>query len=154
MTKDRENQMKSIILNKKTLVIALAVIAVTFTLSASAFMDDNRSAKGYERNQALSGANDCGEGELAFNVLCQNEASQVQGDENAVGLAGTQEGGTVEQPYENLVDEVTVQTVIDDQGSQIADMRASSAMESRGAPTHTAAESQIAMPTPGAEIWK
>jgi hypothetical protein len=146
MTKDRENKIKSIILNRKALVVALAVIAVTFTISASAFMDDNRSAKGYEKNQALSGVNDCGEGELPFNVLCQNEASQVQGDENAVGLSGTQVGGTVEEPYENLVDKATIQTVIDGQGSEIADIRASSAMESRGAPT--AAEMPIAMPTP------
>ena len=143
MTKDQENRMKSIILNKKTLVVALAVIAVTFTISASAFMDDNRSAKGYEKNQASSGVNECGDGELAFNVLCQNLDSQVQGDENAVGLAGAQEGGSV-QPYENLVDKTTVQTVIDDQGSQIADTRASAAMDSRGA----AAEIPMPMPTP------
>lgn len=143
--------MRSILLNKKILVIAVALVAVTFTTSAGAFMDENKSAKGYEKTQATSGANECGEGELAFNILCQNQASQVQGDENAVGLAGTQEGGTVE-PYENLVEETTVTK---DEGSQIADTQASSAMESRVGPTQTAGEiSGFVMPIPDVGDWE
>ena len=82
----------------------VVIVVANITASASVFIDDNRSAKGYEKYQTMSAAYECGEGELAFYVLCQNQASGVQGDENAVGLAGTQEGGTVE-PYENPVDE-------------------------------------------------
>lgn len=151
MTKAIEDNMRSILLNKKILVIAVALIAVTFTTSAGAFMDDNKSAKGYEKTQATSGANECGEGELAFNVLCQNQASQVQGDENAVGLAGTQEGGTVE-PYENLVDETTVP---DDKGSQIVDTQEAPTMEGSVGPTQTAGEiSGFVMPIPDVGDWK
>jgi hypothetical protein len=44
----------------------------------------------YHKNQALSQANACGNGELPLNVACQNIASQIQGDENAVSLAADQ----------------------------------------------------------------
>ena len=47
----------------------------------------------YEKNQALSQANACGNGELPLNVLCSNSASQIQGDENAVSTASFQQGG-------------------------------------------------------------
>jgi hypothetical protein len=107
MSQDRKSGYKSVLTNKKALIIAAAAIAMTFTLTASAFIDDNTSAKKYEKNQALSGANACGNEELPLNVLCNNEASEIQGDENAVGMTSFQEGGTVEEPYENLVDEVS-----------------------------------------------
>ena len=48
--------------------------------------------KSYEKNQALSQANACGNGKLPYNVFCDNQASQVQGDENEV-LAGSQSAG-------------------------------------------------------------
>jgi hypothetical protein len=46
--------------------------------------------KKYEKNQAISQANACGNGELPLNIGCQNIASQVQGDENAVAQAAEQ----------------------------------------------------------------
>jgi hypothetical protein len=46
--------------------------------------------KGYEKNQATSQANACGNGELPLNVGCQNVGSQVQGDENAVAIGAAQ----------------------------------------------------------------
>ena len=85
---------------------------MTITLSASAFINDNSGAKGYEKNQALSGANDCGSEELPLNVLCNNVGSEIQGDENAAGLSTSQQGGAIqqEQPYENLVEEMSMQS--------------------------------------------
>jgi hypothetical protein len=111
--------------NKKLLIVAVAAILATVTLSASAFIDDNTAAKKYEKNQAASGANACGNEELPFNVLCNNMASEIQGDENAVGLGTAQEGGSIGQPYENLVDEVSMQSVLRDQSAQLADSRLS-----------------------------
>ena len=40
--------------------------------------------KNYEKNQATSQANACGNGKLPINVFCQNIGSQIQGEENAV----------------------------------------------------------------------
>ena len=110
--------------NKKLLIVAAAAILATVTLSASAFIEDNTAAKKYEKNQAASGANACGNEELPLNVLCNNMASEIQGDENAVGLSSAQEGGSIE-PYENLVDEVSMQSVLRDQSAQLADSRLS-----------------------------
>ena len=48
------------------------------------------------KGQAVSQV-DCGNGEIPLNVWCQNTASQIQGDEVEVGIAGAQgvrdEGG-------------------------------------------------------------
>jgi hypothetical protein len=44
----------------------------------------------YEKNQATSQANACGNGELPWNIGCQNVGSQIQGDENAVSVAAEQ----------------------------------------------------------------
>ena len=110
--------------NKKLLIVAAAAILTTVTLSASAFIEDNTAAKKYEKNQAASGANACGNEELPLNVLCNNMASEIQGDENAVGLSSAQEGGSIE-PYENLIDEVSMQSVLRDQSAQLADSRLS-----------------------------
>jgi hypothetical protein len=136
MNQDRKPGYKSILLNKKALVVAAAALVVTFTLSASAFIDGNTAARTYEKNQALDGANACGSGELGLNILCSNVGSEIQGDENAVGMTSAQEGGAVvEEPYENLVDEVSMQSTLRDQKSQISDTRMSSAVESLGGST-------------------
>lgn len=124
MTQNRKSGYKSLMQNKKLLIVAAAAILATVTLSASAFIEDNTAAKKYEKNQAASGANACGNEELPLNVLCNNMASEIQGDENAVGLSSAQEGGSIE-PYENLVDEVSMQSVLDDQSAQLSDSRLS-----------------------------
>ena len=124
MTQNRKSGYKSLMQNKKLLIVAAAAILATVTLSASAFIEDNTAAKKYEKNQAASGANACGNEELPLNVLCNNMASEIQGDENAVGLSSAQEGGSIE-PYENLVDEVSMQSVLRDQSAQLADSRLS-----------------------------
>ena len=71
-------------------VAAMAIMligATAFATTDSAFADGK---KRYEKNQAISQANACGNGELPLNVYCQNIGSQVQGDENAVSAAGSQ----------------------------------------------------------------
>jgi hypothetical protein len=82
-------------MNTKYFVIVAAMTAMLIGATAlatdSAFADKKK--KGYEKNQAISQANACGNGELPLNVLCQNIGSQVQGDENAVAMDGFQQGG-------------------------------------------------------------
>ena len=125
MNQNRKSGYKSLIQNRKLLIVAAAAaILATMTLSANAFIEDNTAAKKYEKNQAASGANACGNEELPLNVLCNNMASEIQGDENAVGLSSAQQGGSIE-PYENLVDEVSMQSALDDQSAQLSDSRLS-----------------------------
>jgi len=76
-------------MNTKSLaVVAIAVVAAM--LVASVVGTNTVFAGGYEKNQATSQANACGNGELPLNVGCQNVDSQIQGDENAVAQAADQ----------------------------------------------------------------
>jgi hypothetical protein len=86
-------------MNSKYLAVVavLAVMLVTATALATtdnAFADkkrhDDKKKGGYEKSQAVSQVNDCGNAELPLNVWCQNTASQIQGDENEVALASEQ----------------------------------------------------------------
>jgi hypothetical protein len=80
-------------------VAALAVMLVAATALAttdSAFADKKKKKGGYEKSQATSQVNYCGNGELPLNVWCQNTASQIQGDENAAALSSNQ--GSTEEP--------------------------------------------------------
>jgi hypothetical protein len=79
-------------MNTKYMVIVAAMTvmligATALATSESAFAGGK---KHYEKNQAISQANACGNGFLPENVGCQNIASQIQGDENAVSLAAEQ----------------------------------------------------------------
>ena len=65
----------------------IAVIAATLVGTTAITAD---SAFAYEKSQAISQANECGNGELALNIGCQNIDSQIQGDENEVAIAGVQ----------------------------------------------------------------
>jgi hypothetical protein len=78
-------------MNTKYMFIVAAMAAAL--VGATAFATDSAFADGkkhYEKNQAISQANACGNGELPLNVFCQNIGSQVQGEENAVALDGAQ----------------------------------------------------------------
>ncbi len=76
-------------MNTKSLaVVAISVVAAM--LVAHLVGTNTVFAGGYEKNQATSQANACGNGELPSNVGCQNIDSQVQGDENAVSVAAEQ----------------------------------------------------------------
>jgi hypothetical protein len=72
------------------IVAAMAVMLVDATALAT-----SESAFASDKNQAVSQTNACGNGELPLNVFCQNIDSQVQGEENAVAIDGTQQGGTL-----------------------------------------------------------
>jgi len=66
------------------IVAAMAVMLVGATALAT-----SESAFASDKNQAVSQANACGNGELPLNVFCQNIGSQVQGDENSVAATGS-----------------------------------------------------------------
>jgi hypothetical protein len=88
-------------MNTKYMVIvsALAVMLIGATALATddAFADkkrhDDKKKGGYEKSQAVSQKNYCGNGKLPMYVFCQNTGSQVQGEENAVALDGVQQSG-------------------------------------------------------------
>jgi hypothetical protein len=79
-------------MNTKYMVIVAAMTVMLIGATALATTDSAFAGgkKHYEKNQAISQANDCGNGFLPENVGCQNTASQIQGDENAVSLAAEQ----------------------------------------------------------------
>jgi hypothetical protein len=74
---------------KFTLVTVIAVAAVML-VAATTEMAITGYAFAYNRNQATSAANDCGNGQVPTNIGCQNTDSQIQGDENSVALTSQQ----------------------------------------------------------------
>ena len=76
-------------MNVKYIAI-VAVIAATLVATTAITADSAFATKYREKNQATSQANACGNGELPLNVGCQNAASQIQGDENAVAIDAAQ----------------------------------------------------------------
>ena len=79
-------------MNNKSLTIGLvaAVALMLVATSAVATEDAFAGKKKYEKSQAASQANACGNGEMPRNVFCQNLLSQIQGDGNAVNIIGVQ----------------------------------------------------------------
>ena len=78
-------------MNTKYMVIVAAMAVMLVGATALATEDAFAGKKKHkEYNQATSQANACGNGFLPENVGCQNMASQIQGDENAVSLAAEQ----------------------------------------------------------------
>ena len=81
---------------KYTVVIAVMAVmligATAFATSESAFAGGHGHKKSYEKSQAISQVNECGNGFMPYN--CQNTASQIQGDENGVSSASVQESTT------------------------------------------------------------
>jgi hypothetical protein len=79
--------------NTKSLAIVAVAAVAAMLIATSAVATEDAFAgkkKGYEKNQAISQANACGNGELPLNVYCQNIGSQIQGDENAVAPSASQ----------------------------------------------------------------
>ena len=68
----------------------MLICATALATSESAFAGGHGHKKSYEKNQAISQANACGNGFMPYNVGCQNTASQIQGDENGVSTAADQ----------------------------------------------------------------
>ena len=84
-------------MNTKYLVVVAALaamlVAATALATDSAFADKKRhddKKKGYTKSQAVTQVNDCGNGDSPEVVWCQNLASQIQGDGNAVTIEGEQ----------------------------------------------------------------
>jgi hypothetical protein len=78
-------------MNTKYFVIVAAMTAMLIGATALSTTDSAFAGKKkYEKNQAISQTNACGNGELPLNVGCQNIDSQIQGDENVVALAADQ----------------------------------------------------------------
>ena len=77
-------------------VAALAVMlvaATAFATTDSVFAGGGHGHKkkgGYEKSQATSQVNNCGNKFMPENVWCQNTASQTQGEDNSVALRSTQ----------------------------------------------------------------
>jgi uncharacterized membrane protein len=69
-------------------VVALAATLVTSTALATAdnAFADKKKKTSYEKTQAGSQVNDCGNGDTPIDVFCQNLESQIQGDGNAVAI--------------------------------------------------------------------
>lgn len=79
-------------MNFKYMVVVAALAVMLVGATAVATSDDAFAGKKkYEKSQATSQANACGNGKLPLNVGCQNTASQIQGDENVVTQAAAQE---------------------------------------------------------------
>ena len=70
--------------------MAVMLIGATAFATDSAFAGGHGHKKSYEKSQATSQANACGNGFYPLNVGCQNTASQIQGDENGVSTAADQ----------------------------------------------------------------
>jgi hypothetical protein len=90
-------------MNSKHFVVVAVMTAMLVGATAFATADSAFAGKKREYNQATSQTNACGNGEGGLidstiipvgptNVFCQNVGSQIQGDENAAALTGTQQG--------------------------------------------------------------
>ena len=99
----KRNSSQIPVMNTKYMVIiatmaVMLVGATTLATSESAFAGGGHGhKKSYEKSQATSQVNECGNGFYPLNVGCQNTASQIQGDENEVALAANQAFPEVEQ---------------------------------------------------------
>lgn len=76
-------------MNLKYIAI-VAVIAATLVGTTAISAD---SVLAYEKSQATSQVNECGNGAMPMNVYCQNFGSQIQGEDNGVALDGVQSSG-------------------------------------------------------------
>jgi hypothetical protein len=76
-----------------TRYLAIVAVITAMLIGATALSTtDNAFAekKKYEKSQAASQVNECGNGILSENIFCQNLLSQIQGDGNAANVIGVQ----------------------------------------------------------------
>ncbi|HZD34845.1 MAG TPA: hypothetical protein VE130_06540 [Nitrososphaeraceae archaeon] len=74
-------------LDLKTLA---AIAGITIVVLGSLTNLKEATATKYESSQASSLANGCGNGEMPLNIFCQNLASQIDGDGNAINIIALQ----------------------------------------------------------------
>lgn len=78
--------------DRKTLTAIMAAIIFVATMTSLLAMSAISSTLVYQqvyaygRSQSSGQVNDCGNGSLASNILCQNCDSQIQGNENALSM--------------------------------------------------------------------
>ena len=78
-------------MNTKYLMVVAAMTVMLVAATAFATTDNAFAGKKkYEKNQATSQTNACGNGEMPLNVFCSNTESQIQGDENQVAITSPQ----------------------------------------------------------------
>jgi len=70
-------------------VIAAFEAAVILVVSILLISPDSVFADGYEKSQAVSQANECGNYWFPVNIICSNINSQAQDDENNVAMTTT-----------------------------------------------------------------
>lgn len=81
-------------MNNRYFVIIGALTAMLIGATALA-TTDSAFAGGYKStSQSTAQVNECGNGVMPMNVLCQNVGSQVQGEENFAALESSQHGGS------------------------------------------------------------
>jgi hypothetical protein len=74
--------------------ILARVLPVVFVAAVTSFLATStigltltyQHVYAYTTSQSSGQANDCGNGILAFSILCQSCDSQIQGDENSIGM--------------------------------------------------------------------
>jgi hypothetical protein len=76
--------------SKRFGIVAIASVAVMLIASTAAVQEDAFAAKKKKYEQKISQANDCGNDKLPMYVYCQNLATQLQGDANAMNIIGAQ----------------------------------------------------------------
>jgi|1185.fasta_scaffold09590_2 hypothetical protein len=88
--------------SKRGIISIIAVIAISAVLITTSIISQDAFAKckkyrgngssssGNSQSQTIAQANECGNGILSTNINCQNLASQIQGDGNAVNVIGVQ----------------------------------------------------------------
>ena len=67
-----------------------AIISQDAFAKCKKYRGHGSSSSSNGQSQAIAQANVCGNGNLATNIDCQNLASQIQGDGNAVNVIGVQ----------------------------------------------------------------
>jgi hypothetical protein len=92
-------------MNTRYLIVVAAMTAMLVAATALATTDSAFAGKKkYEKNQATSQTNACGNGKMPLNVFCSNTESQIQGDENQVAIT-SQQGSQETAPLAPIVPE-------------------------------------------------
>jgi len=88
----KSNNNKSATITAIIFIAAMTSLLVTSAVNLTLIYQD---AYAYSGSQSSGQANDCGNGILAFSILCQNCDSQIQGDENSLGILCEQSAPSV-----------------------------------------------------------
>lgn len=100
--------------NKSATVTAIIFIGAMTSLLATSALNLTliyQDAYAYSGSQSSGQANDCGNGILAFSILCQNCDSQIQGDENSLGMLCEQSTPSVPESEPETAELIVVKLV-------------------------------------------